>query len=593
MQFDFNAFSLTLLTFSALTVFLSILIFQKLGSIVRWFGGLMLAIAIWAAAYGLELASSSLSQMLFWINVEYIGIASLPTLWIVFIIKFIGKDKWLKVPLVGPLFLFSLCTLLMVWTNPYHHLHYQHTSVYPGGVFPLLSIKPGIWYYLNTAYFYFLLAWGIYLLISRFSRTEPIFKIQTSIILIGALTPWFVNLLYLLGIRPFHHLDLTPFAFLFSVLVIAIGLLRFRLFDVVPIARDKVIEAMKEGYLVLDAQGRIVDINSILINILNGSKKEMIGKSLRYYFSSQEVAEKLQNPDYEGDIDISFDVEGKPHFFEIRCKTLFEKNTVFSGRLLMFRDITEYKRAHIKLQTQATELKDLNQVKDRLLSIISHDLRGPLASLTQVLELNEQGHISEEEVQQVLPNLSKNLNYTVELFENLLFWAKGQLNGEVINPVELDLIKLINEKIAFFSSKIEEKKIHIKEPEAKKVWVYADQVMVEIVIRNLLSNAIKFCHAGDEISFEIKEGVSTVILCIIDTGVGIAPENVERIFKIETFSTRGTGDEQGTGLGLALSKDFIEKNGGKIWLESTPGVGTTFYVSIPKIAPVVQESLFH
>lgn len=562
-------------------LFLSILIFNRLSETVRWFAAMMFCSAIWAICYALELASYTLNQMLFWINMEYIGISFLPATWIIFTIKFIGKDEWLTRKNLFLIFLFPFITYLLVWTNPWHHLHYEHTSLDDSGPFPLLSIKPGVWYRVHTVYFYFLLIWGLSLLIHKFRKADPVYKRQNILIIVGAFIPWFVNLIYLLGLRPYKHIDLTPHAFIATSIVISFGLLRFKLFDILPLAREKIIEEMREGVLVLDFNTRVADLNPAMKKFLSLRSAEIIGKTLHEIIPSEaSILHKAINTRQNNVLEVKVNNQLQTRIFEVTVTPLLEQKNGYSGTVLTFWDITERKQAEEKLKAQAKELLALNKLKDQLFSIISHDLRSPLASLIDILNTVEEGEISDEEFKSFLPALSENVGHTSTLLENLLYWSKSQLNGETITPESFDLNALTQKKLAFFEKKALEKCVRLENHVKENTCLMADKNMVEIILRNLIGNAIKFSKQNDvvSISAQVDNGVTTV--CVSDTGVGMESEILEKLFSPELVTTRGTFEEKGTGLGLKLCKDFIEKNNGKIWAESMVGKGSRFYFQL-------------
>jgi PAS domain S-box-containing protein len=571
MHLPNNPFAITLIVSGLITLVVAWMIFKKTSGTVRWFGWMMLSIAIWSITYGCELSSDTLKQMLFWINIEYLGIALAPPLWIIFVIGFVGKERWLT-PLNWILiFSVGILTLLMVWTNPLHHLHYASVGIDKSGPFPLLDIHVGIWYRIHTAYFYFLLGGGLLLIASRFKKADAFIKRQNRIILIGAVIPWLVNICYLFDFRPFGHLDLTPFAFMALSLIIAIGLLGFKLFDIVPIARGKVVDALQEGILVFDAQNRVIDINPEMRKILGPTIDNVIGKTPAHLFPGITVLNDTVQNQENSWIELKWN-DGR--IFSITLTSLFERQTIYSGKIMLFRDVTERKQNENKLQ-------ELNQLKDRLFSIISHDLRTPLLSLMDILSMTNDGMVTDEEFKSFLPTLSKNIGYTSGLVENLLQWSKSQLEGTAINAVHFDIKDNITYILNSFGQLATDKGVTLQNNLQLSTVVYADMDMVQAVLRNLVSNAIKFCRKGDKISInaEIKRGMATV--WIADTGVGIAAENIDRLFGTNNFTTRGTINEQGTGLGLLLCKDFIEKNNGKIWVESKQGEGSQFYFTLP------------
>ena len=570
MHFPDNLFAITLILSGLATVGVSLALFRRTGAAVRWLGGMMLSIGFWAITYGCELSSDTLSQMLFWTDLEYLGISCAPSLWIIFVINFAGHEQWLTPRILFLLFVEPVFTLLLVCTNSWHHLQYVAVWVDRSGPFPLLAFTVGIWYRIHTIYFYFMMAWGMYMIIARFRKADEFIKRQNSLILFGAFIPWMVNLAYLLGFRPFGHLDLTPFAFITSSLFIAIGLLGFKLFDIVPIARGKIVDALQEGILVLDTQNRVIDINPEMRKILPDTD-HIIGTTVAQLFPDFTELNNTVDNQENSRIEIKL-TDGR--IFSVTLTSLFERQTIYSGKIMLFRDITERKKSEEKLH-------ELNKLKDRLFSIISHDLRTPLLSLMDILSMANDGMVTDEEFRSFLPTLTKNIGYTSGLVENLLQWSKSQLEGTVVNAVHFDIKENVTYLINSFHQLADDKGISINSNIHVPTMVYADMDMVQAVLRNLISNAIKFCSAGDKITIEadIKKNMATI--CIADTGVGIAAENVDKLFGNQNFTTRGTTNEQGTGLGLLLCKDFIEKNGGNIWVASTQGQGSSFYFTLP------------
>jgi len=539
----------------------------------------MLGIAIWALSYGLELSSTSLEQMLFWINVEYLGIAFIPAFWLLFLLKFTGKDKWLHPKYFYAFMLLPLITLLMVWTNTYHHLHYKSVGLDNSGPFPLLSLETGPWYIVHTIYFYTLLVWGVILLVNKYRKSDQVFRKQNLTILIAVFIPWVANVLYLFGYRPMGHIDSTPFAFVITMLFLSIGLVRFRLLDIIPIAREKVIEAMNEGLIVTDNQDRVVDLNQEIRKILKIEEKKIIGKRLELILPEQAELYELIKARKGGQLQLK--LLNSELFLEASLTPLFENQHAYSGLIILIRDITERVEIQNKVRLQSEQLLGMNKLKDRLFSIIAHDLRGPLINLNDIIKMLNEGMITEEEFKSFVPQLSKNIGYTTGLLENLLFWSKSQLQGEVVKPVYFNLKEISVNILHLFENTIHEKDILIENNIQLSCKVYADKDMIQLVVRNLISNAVKFSKRGGSIKLTTRTEENYTNLCVTDTGVGISETDQKKLFEQETFTTRGTDNEQGTGLGLLLCKDFIEKNGGSIWVESEIGKGSKFCVRIP------------
>ena len=231
--------------------------------------------------------------------------------------------------------------------------------------------------------------------------------------------------------------------------------------------------------------------------------------------------------------------------------------------------------------TQNAELAKLNEVKNKFFSIISHDLRGPLATLQSLFMVYREGGIGEDELNMLITQLEDTILSTGAFLDNLLEWSKNQLEGMVVKPVNYNISDCIADNIHLFTTKINQKKLTIINLAIRPILVYADGNMIDLVIRNLLSNSIKFCNTGDRITLTTEIIGKTVIIGIKDTGPGINDADRERLFKLEHTISSGTHGEKGNHLGLILCKDMITQNNGKIWFESQQGKGTTFWIELP------------
>jgi signal transduction histidine kinase len=243
-------------------------------------------------------------------------------------------------------------------------------------------------------------------------------------------------------------------------------------------------------------------------------------------------------------------------------------------------------KTNIKLKESETELKEINSTKDTFFSIMSHDLRNPFSSIIGISELMKGDYhsLSDEEKIQFAEKINTAAKSTYHLLENLLFWASSQKGSIKVNKTSFNINKVIDE-ITILSSgcaKLKNIKI-ITETEDEEI-VYADKFMTDTVIRNLVSNAIKFTSQNGQVKISSKKICGYVEIIISDTGVGISEEQLKNIFKIGSqIKTKGTSGETGSGLGLILCKEFIEKNGGSIAIKSKLNVGSNFTVCLPSI----------
>lgn len=234
------------------------------------------------------------------------------------------------------------------------------------------------------------------------------------------------------------------------------------------------------------------------------------------------------------------------------------------------------------IKKRSIELEQLNQVKDKFFSIISHDLRSPMNALSGILDLMAKDQITPAEFSVLNKELRIQFNHTKTLINNLLDWTLLQMDKLKIQTERIDLSALVDANIKLLSS-MHFKEVKISSYVSTNSFALGDTNMINLVLRNLITNAIKFSESGDLIEINAKDSGDSYTLSIKDNGVGISPEIQKILFeKTSGYSTRGTANEKGTGLGLILCKEFVERNGGKIWLESELGKGSTFFFTVKK-----------
>ncbi|WP_204346276.1 tetratricopeptide repeat-containing sensor histidine kinase [Psychroserpens algicola] len=262
---------------------------------------------------------------------------------------------------------------------------------------------------------------------------------------------------------------------------------------------------------------------------------------------------------------------------------LKRKNTLKFNRELQEKN-KEIKLRNEEFARQTQHLEEVNSVKDRLFSIVSHDLKDSISSIKGFIDLLKEDGISREEFYDLVPELSENADSASQLLFNLLNWSKSQMQNLEPKPELFNIQDVFRNKMSLVEQKVEQKRIVLID-ESRRDFIYADKSMIEIVIQNLITNAVKFTRVGDVITVSNSDHDGNSLICIEDTGVGISRENIDKLFQNGTFTTRGTSNEKGTGLGLTICKELVELNKGRIWVESTQGVGTKFYVELPKANP--------
>jgi PAS domain S-box-containing protein len=333
---------------------------------------LILAVSEWSLTYALELGSTDLASKIVFDALEFFGIVTIPATWLALALCYTGQEKWLSPRNLALLAVEPVITVLLVWTNGFHGLIWGDVGLDTSGRFVNLSETPRVGFWIHTIYSYILLLIGVILLIRAFRRAPRLYRRQVISLLVGVLVPWLANMASLLGLSPFPEFDLTPFAFTVSGVVMAWGLFRFRLLDVVPIARSAVVDGLSDGVIVLDIQNRIVDLNPAAQRILRRAASEAIGQPAAEVFAPRpDLVEAYRNvTDARAEIvlpgqipSIQPEQEQEQRHYELRISPLSDRRGAPTGRLIILRDITEQKWAEEALR--AAEVATRQRLKEQ------------------------------------------------------------------------------------------------------------------------------------------------------------------------------------------------------------------------------------
>jgi PAS domain S-box-containing protein len=338
---------------------------------------LTLAATEWALAYALELGSPDLGNKLFWAKVQYIGIVTLPVAWLIFGLQYTGRARWLKPAYVALLMLVPLVTLALVWTNGSHRLFYVDTELVPIGPRAALAYAYGPAFWVHMAYSYALLALGAYLIVQTTVRSPQLYRGQMIALLVGILVPWLGNAIAVIAAKPVSALDIyvdpTPFAFGFSGLAIAWGLYRFRLLDIVPMAREAVVEAVDDGVIVLDSRDRVVDLNPAGAEILGRPPALAIGQPAMVAFGELPQVLAHCHDVKETRAELSLRNGKAPRYVDLHISPLHDRRNGLIGRVLLLHDVTDRKHAEEILLRRNRELALFNRAGQAFTSTLDLD----------------------------------------------------------------------------------------------------------------------------------------------------------------------------------------------------------------------------
>ena len=241
-----------------------------------------------------------------------------------------------------------------------------------------------------------------------------------------------------------------------------------------------------------------------------------------------------------------------------------------------------------EIQEKAAQLEEINAVKNKLFSVISHDLRAPIYALKNVFQHVNDYDMPAKDVKALMPDVLGDLNYVAELMENLLQWAKSQMGGHKAYPSAMEVTEISTRILGQLRNQAQAKQIVIEDRVTPGVCAMGDKEMISIVLRNLVSNAIKYTPLNGRIIVGLRQLPNHIEVFVKDDGVGISREALRKIKSCTFYTSKGTASEGGTGLGLMLSREFIMKNGGQLQIKSSLGKGSEFSFTLPKVAAVVK-----
>jgi len=338
------------------------------------------------------------------------------------------------------------------------------------------------------------------------------------------------------------------------------------------------------------SDGVFIDCNEGYVRISGYSKDEILGKSSleiniwKNTADRQKVVRMIEEKGFCENVEILFQVkDGSVITGLMSARIIILKGVAHI--ISVTRDISELKQAEEQLRLNNEQLIKLNTEKDIFFSVIAHDLRGPFGSFLGLTEImaDEQSGLTINEIHSLAWKMKNSSTNIYTLLENLLHWAKIRQEQVPLNMIKIGLLSLINQNKTVFKEQVESKGIDLICDISDNFEVYSDTNILQIVTRNLVSNAIKFTPKGGKITISAKITIDNFVeIAIKDNGIGMDKELVERLFRLDVRTGRiGTEGEPSSGLGLILCRDFIEKLGGKLWVESEVEKGSVFYFTIP------------
>lgn len=343
----------------------------------------------------------------------------------------------------------------------------------------------------------------------------------------------------------------------------------------------------------MNASGDFSFVSQGVEKFLSYTPSEMVGRSV-FRFVTNESAKQIQlvlhnlnmSKDHdEGRLDIQFvGKDGKKNWGEVRYNGVYDRHHQLTDIIGVVRDITCRRETEQALKETSARLLELNRTKDKFFSLIAHDLKNPMCAITGFSQLLEEDFdtMSAEEMRHCVKNINRSATDLNKLLDDLLIWSRTQTGTISYRPERIEVSMLAHSAILLSQLSADKKQILITQEIPPELSVFADLNMAKTVLRNLLGNAIKFSHRRNRVVVTAESDDDFVTIVVTDQGTGMPEQVVENLMNSETqVSNRGTEGESGSGFGLLISREFVEHHGGRLWIQSKPGEGTSIYFTLP------------
>jgi PAS domain S-box-containing protein len=565
------------------SVFLSYILYRrKEAAGAKYLSLLMLISSFWTGGVLLDFLVKTIPQKEIGIAITFFGATFTPYLLLAFILDYFGYKKWLKWKVFIPLFIIPFLIMILGFIPSTRNLIWEIDSINPMNNISIFSYGKLFWFWL--IFEYSILAASLVILIRGLELFTTYFKRHTIIFIIATLFPICFNLIHVFRLGSYSQIDLTPVGFAISVAIIFFGIYNYQVFNLIPVAREKVIETINDAVLVTDKYSRIVMHNEAFRNYFRLGSSKLIGKHLENIFPNLgEVVSTEDLPKENGYHEFNF--EDKT--FELSIKPLLKAKTILAGKVVVLHDITHRKKIVEQLHLANLHLQEQLVFNDLLIEdlkafsqTVAHNLKTPVNSIVGLSELLltsiQEGKTNINWAEQVLNSGLK----ISKIIDELLLFSSISIKEIITEPIHMDSI--IKESLKRNEFKNSLKNISLNKPDKWPVVLGYTSWMEEVWV-NLISNAIKYGGNPPVLTFGFeKEEKGTVIFYLQDNGNGLSKDQIELLFVPFTNLENSSTDSHG--LGLSIVNRIITKLNGKIWVisENLPGKGTRFCFSLPE-----------
>ncbi|WP_263020802.1 sensor histidine kinase [Natronobiforma cellulositropha] len=542
------------------------------------FAVLMLAMSLWATAYSLQLAGANESTKLFWANLVHVGVATVPVAWFCFTLEFTGRGHWVTKRAVAALAVVPAAYVGAVYTNEHHGLVRESLGVEAASESLLVFRQVfGPVFWAHAAYGYVLMTAGVVVLAQLLFWSPRVYQRQAGLLLVGAVLSMVANTVHHAGLSPIVNFDLTPFSFPLIGVAYLVAIAQYRLLDLTPIAREFVVDTLEDGVVVVDRDGRIVDLNGRAATIIGLEATEVVGR--RFGVLTPMAASLAGRPATDGTLETETVVDGdggRRHVTVVSAPVLDGRGEAL-GRSIVVRDVTVERELEAEVEATLERLRRSNDELEAFTSVASHDLREPLRTTDNYLALLEESASTlTADEREFLETARRNCTRMQTMITDLLEYARIETTDDEFGPVDCDrVVSSVLETVRF---DIEEGEATVTVDALPTVW--GVEHLLRRLFQNLLSNALKYTDGSPEIHVFADRTGDEWTITVRDDGVGMTPGEAERARELFVRADR-TDAAPGSGVGLAVCEKIVDYHGGSLAIESTPGVGTDVRVTLP------------
>ncbi|KKH92553.1 histidine kinase [Methanosarcina sp. 1.H.T.1A.1] len=519
---------------------------------------IMLCMALWSVNYAFEIGFLDIEYKYLFAHLQYLGIAFAPVAWFLFAAEYSGVCRQFARKYEKLLFLFPCLAILLMLTNSIHGLYFEGFYLDASGGFPLLVLKHGPFFWFFYIYSFGLIFAGIFFFFRQFVHLTAPYGTQAAIALTAACVPVVGNLLHIADIGPFEFFDPTPFSFAITGLILFWGTIQHEFLNIIPVARESVIESMNDGYIVVDFSNSIVDINKAALELAGKVRKEVMGENLNGIFG-EGVEIFGDSPEGSFGREISLKSGLETRFFTVSVSPLMTRDDS-EGKLVMIHDITEIHRYQ-------EALKQANKKINLMSNITRHDILNQVNVLSGYTELISEMLPPDVKGDRRISKYLRNLNKGIETIHSQIIFTKDYQELGVVSPTWQSISNIAKEAAFAFSG--QGLKFSIED---NGLDVYADPLLKK-AFYNLFDNARNHGDHVSEIDVSSHIVGESVVIEVTDNGIGVSPVMKELIFE------KSVG--RNTGLGLFLVRGILSITGLEIHETGIEGEGARFEISVP------------